>query len=194
MTDWCHEFDFTKDHYDFTGNIAASGRGDRAFYSPPPEIPSPEAVIGWIAANNFRGLVQIQSLPFPEATLTSFTMTISSPMNGSFQKMEITIPDSNGSDSFVYMGSDLVGMIPFHDGVTTHSFFLGACSDLNNPGQAYTGAITQLVVTGTPALLMTVMLTRSPQLTLQLCWPRWATVPAAGRISSNRCPLRTSAP
>ncbi len=40
-------------------------------------------------------------------------------------------------------------------------------------------AVTQLVVVATPALLMTVMLTRSPQRTLQLSWPRWATMPAA---------------
>ncbi len=39
--------------------------------------------------------------------------------------------------------------------------------------------VTQLVVVATPALLMTIMLTRSPRQTLLLNWPRWTTLPAA---------------
>jgi hypothetical protein len=122
--------------------MVGSGRGNRAVYS---------EGVGWTAANNFHGLVQIQSLPFPEATITSFTMTISSPMTGSFHNMEITIPDSNGTPDYLEdMGSALVHTI-LVPSVNTHSFFLGACSDLNNPGQDYTGAITKLVVRGTGA-------------------------------------------
>ncbi|MEX2113345.1 MAG: ABC transporter permease subunit/CPBP intramembrane protease [Pirellulales bacterium] len=40
-------------------------------------------------------------------------------------------------------------------------------------------AVTQLVVVATPALLMTIMLTRSPKQTLQLRWPRWGAMAAA---------------
>jgi sodium transport system permease protein len=48
---------------------------------------------------------------------------------------------------------------------------------------AVTVAVTQLVVVVTPALLMTVMLTRSPRQTLLLRWPRWGVLPAAALLA-----------
>lgn len=142
MTDngvWSHTYDFTKNDGGFNGNILAGSRGYRAFYS---------SGVGWIAANNFLGLVQIQSPTFSQTTLMSFTMTISSPLTGPFHQMEIAIPDANGTDYFIDQGSDLVRIMPFPNGVSTTSFFLGADNDTAHPGQAYTGAITKLEVTG----------------------------------------------
>ncbi|MBS0211508.1 MAG: CPBP family intramembrane metalloprotease [Planctomycetes bacterium] len=44
--------------------------------------------------------------------------------------------------------------------------------------------VTQLAVVATPALLMTVMLTRSPRKTLLLRWPAWASLPAAALLAA----------
>lgn len=51
------------------------------------------------------------------------------------------------------------------------------------------GVVTQLVVIATPALLMTVMLTRSPAQTLLLRAPRWWTAPAAVVLAVALHPL-----
>jgi sodium transport system permease protein len=48
---------------------------------------------------------------------------------------------------------------------------------------AVTVAVTQLVVVVTPALLMTVMLTRSPRQTLLLRWPRWGAIAATALLA-----------
>ena len=54
---------------------------------------------------------------------------------------------------------------------------------------AVLAAVSQLVVIATPALLMTVMLTRSPRKTLLLQWPALASIPAAIALAVCLHPL-----
>jgi len=50
-------------------------------------------------------------------------------------------------------------------------------------------AVSQLVAIATPALFMTVMLTRSPRQTLQLHWPRWLALPMAVALAVGLHPI-----
>jgi sodium transport system permease protein len=58
-------------------------------------------------------------------------------------------------------------------------FFMGLALQKSQQNLAELAVVTQLVVVATPALLMTIMLTRSPRETLLLRLPRWSTLPAA---------------
>lgn len=58
-------------------------------------------------------------------------------------------------------------------------FFMSLALQKRDVSLAQLAIVTQLVVVATPALIMTVMLTRSPRETLLLKLPRWTTIPAA---------------
>ncbi len=57
-------------------------------------------------------------------------------------------------------------------------FFMSLALQKSQQNLAELALVTQLVVVATPALLMTIMLTRSPRETLLLRLPRWSTMPA----------------
>jgi sodium transport system permease protein len=73
-------------------------------------------------------------------------------------------------------------------------FFLGFAIPAPRDFDGFTriAVITQLVVIATPALLMAVMLTRSPAKTLLLRWPAWQVLPAVLLLAAATHPVATS--